>query len=176
MFIKRILIAGAFVVGTAFAANAADLPHPPMAAPAPPPPPMAAPAFDWSGPYIGAYGGLTYGLASYYEFGVQAGFNMVRGKFLAGIEAQVGAIWAGGFGYEVAVNSRLGFILGQRFLLYAQGGVGFNNGVGLLWTAMAGMEFAIGDTWSLFAEGGYAGAFGGGLFAYVFQAGVNWHR
>jgi opacity protein-like surface antigen len=174
MFIKRILIAGALVVGTTFAANAADLPTPPMAPAPPPPPPMAAPAFDWSGPYIGAYGGIFYPV--YYQAGVQAGFNIVRGSFLAGIEAEVGTIFGGGFTYNVALNARLGFILGQRALLYALAGVGFNPAFGPLWNTAAGIEFAIGDAWSIFAEGGLAGQFGGGPFAYTFQAGLNWHR
>jgi len=172
MFMKRTLIAAAFVAGSAVAASAADLPTPPMAPP--PPPPMAAPAFDWSGPYIGAYGGIFY--PAYYQAGIQAGVNMVRGNFLFGAEAQLGAIFAGGFTYDVALNGRLGFILGERFLLYGIAGVGFNPAVGPLWTAGGGVEVALGTAWSLFAEGGVAGTFGGGLFAYTFQAGVNWHR
>ena len=66
------------------AAGAADLPTIPTAPP--PPPAPVAPAFDWAGPYVGAYGGAilspTVGQA-----GIQAGFNIVRGGFLAGIEA-----------------------------------------------------------------------------------------
>jgi opacity protein-like surface antigen len=163
------------IVGSALVTTsvlAADLPPPPAGAP---PPPMAAPAFDWSGPYIGAYGGVFVPGAG--QAGIQAGFNVVRGRFLAGLEAQAGAIFGGGgFTYEAYLNGRLGFILGDRFLLYGEAGVGTVGGT-FVWAGGGGMEFALRDAWSLFAEAKVIGVFGGGgIAAYTVQGGINWHR
>lgn len=172
MFLKRTLAAGAILIGTAFAANAADLPTIPA-----PPPPMAAPAFDWSGMYIGAYGGVLAPV--FYEAGVQAGINRVRGNFLFGGEAQVGIGFLPGFGIDAFVNGRLGFILGSRVLLYGELGAGaiILPGFTPLWTAKGGIEFALGTSVSLFAEGGLLGTFAPFAPAgRVIQVGVNWHR
>jgi hypothetical protein len=138
---------------------------------------MAAPAFDWSGPYIGVYGGALFGGTTVGEAGIQAGFNIVRGRFLAGLEAQVGAVFAGGtFSYEAYLNGRLGFILGDRFLLYGEAGVGTLAGT-FVWTGGGGIEIALRDAWSLFVEAKAIGAFGGGgIAAYGVQGGINWHR
>jgi outer membrane immunogenic protein len=166
------------IVGSALVTTsvlAADLPPPPAGAP-PPPPPMAAPAFDWSGPYIGAYGGVFLP-ATAGQAGIQAGFNVVRGRFLAGLEAQVGAVFGGGgFTYEAYLNGRLGFILGDRFLLYGEAGVGMLGGI-FIWTGGGGMEIALREAWSIFAEAKAIGVFGGGgIAAYTVQGGINWHR
>lgn len=174
MIFKRILIAGAFVVGTAAAASAADLPTPPMAPP--PPPPMAAPAFDWSGLYFGANGGVFYTGSIYPSVGAQVGFNMVRGSFLFGVEAQAGVIFAGGIAPEIYLNGRLGFILGDRVLLYGEAGVGFIVGPGPVWDAGGGVEIGVRDTLSVFAEAKVVGSFGGGLAGYSITGGVNFHR
>jgi opacity protein-like surface antigen len=179
--LNRILLAGAFVVGTTVAAAAADLPPPPMA-PAPPPPPMASPAFDWSGMYFGIYGGaITDFVTAIGQAGAQVGFNMQRGSFVAGLELQAGVIFAGGaFGYEADANAKLGFALGQRALLYGEAGVGLLGATGTMtfvWNAGGGIEFAIRDPMSIFAEAKVVGAFGGGVpVAYLFQGGLNWHR
>lgn len=174
MIFKRFLIAGAFVVGTAAAANAADLPMTPMAPP--PPPPMAAPAFDWSGLYFGFNGGVFYTGTIYPSLGAQVGFNMVRGRFLAGIEAEAGVIYTGAIIPEAYLNGRLGFVLGERVLLYGEAGVGFIFGPGPVWDAGAGLEIGIRDTLSIFTEAALIGAFGGGTVAYSITAGVNFHR
>jgi opacity protein-like surface antigen len=183
MFMKRILaagVAGAFLAAGIVAASAADLPAPPPVAPAPPPPAPMAPAFDWSGLYIGAYGGaIVGGGPTVGQAGIQAGFNMVRGAFLAGLEAQIGAVFgAGGVAAEGDVNARLGAILGERVLLYGEAGIGaltdFTTAVAF-WTAGGGLEFAVGDRTSLFGEAKVLGAFSGGCCAYVFQGGLNFH-
>lgn len=175
MFLKRTLAAGAILIGTAIAANAADLPTVPSAPP--PPPPMAAPAFDWSGMYFGAYGGVLVPI--FYEAGVQAGVNMVRGNFLVGGEAQLGVGFLPGFGVDAFVNGRLGFILGQRVLLYGEAGIGavVLPGFTPLWTAKGGIELALGTRASVFAEAGIVGAFGPVTpVGRVIQIGINMHR
>lgn len=175
MNLKRTIAAGALVLMSAAGVQAADImgPIPSTPAPPPPPPPMA-PAFDWSGPYIGAYGG--YVVSAWIQGGVQAGYNIVRGSFLAGIEAQTGVAYTGGIGFEGNVNARLGFVLGSRFLVYGEAGVGILlPGATYLWNAGGGVEVGLGTALSLFTEAKIVGAFGGGTIGYAFQAGLNWH-
>src|SRR5215475_7226939 len=92
---KRVLVACVAVLGFDGSVLAADLP---TKAPFAQPPIIAAP-YNWSGPYVGAnfggawtsgnlnipnnnfYGGLTEFIA-----GVQAGYNVVSGHFLFGVE------------------------------------------------------------------------------------------
>jgi opacity protein-like surface antigen len=167
------------VVGSALIATgaiAADLPRAPTVVAPPPPPPMAAPAFDWSGMYVGAYGSYFSG-DPFILLGVQAGYNMVRNHFLAGIEAQAGAYYAfPSIGFHGSLNGRLGFILGERFLIYGEAGVGAVLPGAFIWTGVAGAEVALGSTWSIFVEGGLLGELGVGPAGYLIQAGVNWHR
>ncbi len=158
------------------AANAADLtpaytPWPPVVAPAPYVP---APSFDWSGPYVGAYGGYMFGLGAI-QFGAQAGYNFMLGQtFVAGIEGQVGGLYAGGFAAEANVNARLGAVLGQA-LLYGEAGVGIIYPVAWTWNAGGGIEFAVSNSMSVFAETKYIGTFGGGPLGVTVQGGLNWH-
>jgi opacity protein-like surface antigen len=144
---------------------------------------MASPAFDWSGPYIGVYGGVITDFAIYgARAGVQAGFNIQRGSFVAGLEVQAGAYYAMGLlALEANINAILGFALGDRVLLYGEGGVGVAYAPSIpatafLWTAGGGLAFAIRDPMSMFAEAKVAAPFGGGPLVYIFQAGLNWHR
>ena len=172
MFLKRTLAAAAIVVGTAAAANAADIP---TIAPPPPPPPVAAPAFDWSGPYVGAYGGYIVG-AGIAQTGVQAGYNFMLGDmFVAGVEVQGGGIWTfPGLLGEANVNARLGAAFGQ-VLVYAEAGVGIIFPGGFTWNAGGGIEYAINSNISVFGEGKAIGAFGGGYIGTSVQGGVNFH-
>jgi opacity protein-like surface antigen len=182
--LKRLLLAGGFVVGTTVAAAAADLPSPPPIAPAPPPP-MASPAFDWSGPYIGVYGNvLTNFSAIGLGAGVQAGFNIQRGSFVAGLELQAGAAYdfgAGAFAVTADANAKLGFALGQRALLYGEAGIGafylFGGGFFPYWTAGGGLEFAIRDPMTVYLEAKVLQQLSVATpLIYVFEAGLNWHR
>ena len=170
MFLKRTLIAAAFVVGSAVAANAAD---PIMPAP-PPPPPPAAPVFDWSGPYVGAYTGYLFG-PGFLQVGAQAGYLWDLGGFVVGVEGQAGGGWAfpGLFG-EANLNARAGYSFGS-VLAYAEAGVGVLWPVTFTWNAGGGVEFAINNDMSLFVESKYYGTFGGGGLAIGVQGGLNWH-
>jgi opacity protein-like surface antigen len=176
MNLKRTIAAGALVLMSAVGAIAADIPAPIAVTPPPPPPPAPmAPAFDWSGPYVGAYGGYVFG-GVWIQAGVQAGYNMVRGNFLAGLEAQAGAAFLGGtVAFEGNLNARLGFVLGSRFLLYGEAGLGIVIPAPVyLWSAGGGLEIGLGTSASLFAEAKVVGAFGGGI-GYSVQGGLNWH-
>jgi len=117
MFLKHTLAAGAILAASVLAANAADLPVAPMAPP--PPPPMAAPAFDWSGPYIGVYGGGMFGNGI--MVGADAGYGFQFGRFVASVEAAVGTIF-GGPPLHFSVWGRIGPTLGERLWIYALAG------------------------------------------------------
>ena len=173
MLIKSTLSAGAFVLMNAIAANAADL-TPIMVSAPPPPPSIPAPTFDWAGPYIGAYGGYTFGFG-FGQAGLQAGYNFVMGGgLLAGIEAQAGVAFGGGLGLEGDLNGRLGYILGGNFLLFGEAGLGIISGTPI-YTAGGGMEVAVGQSVSVFAEAKAMGTIGGGIGGLTVQGGLNWH-
>lgn len=169
MFLKRTLAAAAIVLGTAAAANAADIPMTPVA----PPPPPPAPVFDWSGPYVGAYTGWMFG-PGLLQTGVQAGYLFDMGGFVAGVEAQLGADFAfpGVLG-EANLNARAGYAFNQ-LLLYAEAGVGILYPVVWTWNAGGGVEYALDSGISLFVESKAVGAFGGGIFGVTLQGGANW--
>ena len=180
MFVKRILAAGAFVVATAFAASAADIPMTPVA---PPPPPPPAPVFDWSGPYAGISGGYVnyFGFPGYsLNVFSQAGYNFVRGGFLAGFEVQGGLHFnppVFGPTAEVDLNARVGFVLGERVVLYTEAGIGHVFLVPTnIWTAGGGIEFGVGQAASLFLEAKARGDINiGWCCGLELQTGLNWH-
>src|SRR5262245_52932179 len=96
-------IVGAIVVGALFAAPvmAADLPRMPVKAV-----PAVAPAFSWTGCYVGVHGGYAWGHTKWFErgrqfaehdidgglVGGQAGCNFQHERLVLGIEGQ--ASWA----------------------------------------------------------------------------------
>lgn len=174
MFLKRILAAGAFVLASAIAANAADIP------PMPPPPPPAippAPIFDWSGPYAGVYGGYFF-FPGYPQGGLQSGYNFTSGGFLAGIEAQAGVLVGTGIAFEANLNARVGVLLAPKLLVYGEGGVGWIPSTPIFtYNFGGGIEVAAGAAMSVFAEAKGIGGFGptGTCCAITVQGGLNWH-
>jgi len=177
MILKRTVAAAALVLSGTVAANAADLSpaYPSIAPPPPPSPYVPAPSFDWSGPYVGAYGGYMF-LAGFAQAGVQAGYNFMLGPtFLAGIEAQAGGIWAfPGLAGEANLNARVGAAFGN-VLVYGEAGAGLIYPVAWTWNAGGGVEYALSNSVSLFGEAKAVGAFGGGLVGVSATGGVNWH-
>ena len=150
-------------------AMAADLPVMVAA----PPPVVTAPAFNWAGAYVGAFGGWSIGI---FDAGVQAGYNMVSGGFVGGIEARVGAGFAGGAFAFGTLSARAGFLAGPNVLLYGAAGIGIASiGAVTFYTVGGGVEFAVGSNMSLFVEGRALGLFGGGCCGASIQAGLNWH-
>jgi outer membrane immunogenic protein len=171
MFLKRTLVAGALVIASAVAANAADIP--PMT-PTPPPAPPPAPTFSWGGPYVGAYGGYIFG-PGFPQFGAQAGYNFVSGGFLGGVEVQAGGVFVGGLAFEGNLKARAGAVLGSSLLLYGEAGVGWLSTGVFTYTFGGGAEVALGTAVSLFAEAKGLGVFGGGCCLVTVQGGLNWH-
>jgi len=181
MLMKRTLAAGALVLASAVAASAADLPTIP--APPPPPPTAVAPAFDWSGPYVGAFGGGIFNdpFDPIWQVGLQAGFNMQRGSFVVGAEAYAEYRFSTGFGnhWSAGANARVGAVLGERVLVYGEAGAGyvFTAGGFPVWTAGGGVELGLGEAMSLFTEVKAINTFGGGpaTRGTQIQAGLNFH-
>jgi opacity protein-like surface antigen len=169
------------LLGTASAAvvSTAALAADPVIAPMTPAAPMAAPGFDWSGPYVGAIVGFN-ALGIAYPFdGVQFGYNFLfRGNMVAGIEVQTTHYMGPTPNVGASLNGRLGFVTGDRVLIYGEAGIG-------VWTVApvgifslgGGVEIAVTSTASLFGEVKREYVVGGGLtpFDTAFTAGVNFH-
>lgn len=135
---KASLAAAAAFIAMAPAAYAADMPI------APPPAEAVVPeeaSFDWSGFYVGVYGGYAFGESGsdYAGFSLDAdgglaggtiGYQLQSGNFVYGLEADGG--WAGietdsdpGFetniDWTATVRGRVGYAF-DNFLLFATGG------------------------------------------------------
>ena len=146
---KRILIAGTLALAAGGQALAADLPQP-----APPPP--RAPAFTWTGIYIGINGGFAFGDSSFTDpingstgsvsttgflAGGTIGGNYQWGQFVLGIEGD--GDWTNLTGtttttagycvgcttqsdWLATVRGRAGYAF-DRILVYGTGGAAFGN-------------------------------------------------
>ncbi len=120
------------------------------------PAPLAAPAFSWSGAYIGGDIGGTWGVVQHtFDFGVPggvsnlqgligggyAGYNFQSGPYVAGVEADLqGSGASGGYAnltgvtsagnarmnWEGAIRGRLGYSI-NRVLFFAAGGLAFGG-------------------------------------------------
>ena len=145
---KRLCVALTGLIALTGAAAAADLSRPP------PPPyypkaPMMAPAYNWSGFYIGVEGGGAFGSSSWDStsrhdisgglFGGTVGYNWQFNQFVAGVEGDFG--WADINGTNTTncvagcktsdewlgtARGRLGYAA-DRFLPYITGGAAFGD-------------------------------------------------
>jgi outer membrane immunogenic protein len=116
--------------------------------------PIYAPAFSWTGVYVGAQGGYMWGKADHsyssdwgpsgssdsngWIGGVHTGYNMQSGNVVYGIEADVeGGNVSGSFtnltssgsvdlNWQGSVRARLGYVTGKA-LLYVTGGWAFGD-------------------------------------------------
>jgi len=116
--------------------------------------PMARAPFDWSGLYLGGFGG------SIWQLGTTVGYNHVFDRFVVGVSGQLSAVNLiqnrnYGLSFRVDANARAGLIVKDNVLLYAETGVGYTtfpvNG-GVLVHIGGGMEVAVSDRTTLFAE------------------------
>jgi outer membrane immunogenic protein len=145
---KKLLLASAAVAALATGAQAADLaaPRAPVAAA------VVAPAFSWTGFYVGGHLGYGWAQARYNDFvnpannfsinangifgGVQAGYNWQINNFVLGLEADIAAgglrrtfDLGGGDTYRASVpllstvRARAG-LAADRALFYVTGGLG----------------------------------------------------
>ncbi len=140
----RTLIAALMATAASFiaisAANAADaveqIPQAPVAVEEP------APAANWQGFYLGAYGAYDWGRfgggdhnANGFGGGAYTGYNFQSGPIVYGIEADVGMNdqkgstfggYRGEAGWNGSVRGRVGYDL-NPFLIYGTGGVALQN-------------------------------------------------
>jgi outer membrane immunogenic protein len=145
--VKRILIAGAFVLAVGGQALAADLP-PPVAPPPQAPAtyvPTTAPLYNWSGIYLGINGGYAVAQSIWgafplfppgpfsmdgFQVGGTIGANYQWGHFVLGIEGD--GDWAKQSGtisrsdWLATVRGRAGYAF-DRILFYATGGAAPGN-------------------------------------------------
>lgn len=171
---RRTLAAGAFVLLSGVAAQAADL-TPIMPAPVAPTVTPVTPSFGWGGLYVGAYGGYSFipGIA---DAGMLAGYNFVSGNFVGGVEGRIGAGFGGPAAFYGSLNARAGFLATPNLLVYGVGGVGYIPAVTtVIYTFGGGAEYAIGNGVSVFGEARALGAIGAGCCGVSLQAGVNYH-
>ncbi|MEP9378284.1 outer membrane protein [Aquabacter sp. CN5-332] len=176
---KSVLLAGialgALVSGPVLAADLARAPVAPVKAPV-----VAPPAFSWTGFYIGANTGYSWGSGKDAIDGVdpggwlaggQVGYNyQFQNNVLVGLEADIqgGDINGNANGldskldYFGTVRARLGYAF-DRVLPYVTGGLAYgrntiteygidssNTHVG--WAAGAGLEYALTNNWTARAE------------------------
>jgi outer membrane immunogenic protein len=138
----KLAFSTAILVLSATALQAADLPVYEA-----PPPIEAVPVYDWSGVYIGAHGGYSFGEADIDGVGTiddfdgplvggQVGFNWQYNMFVLGIEGDASWTFADtdfGIGpvnveaeenWTASARGRLGVAF-DRFLVYGTGGAGW---------------------------------------------------
>lgn len=123
--------------------------------------PPALRGFDWRGPYVGATAGAFEPFdGPFLAAGGLAGFNITRGRLVAGVEVDVYGIFFGDYvNLQVIGRGRAGVTLGQRgrVLLYGALGVGHYGTIGggengWYLQPAAGVELALGDRLSLRTE------------------------
>lgn len=132
-----------------------------------------APAFTWTGFYLGANVGYGLGEADFsddtdgFVGGIQAGYNwQFANNFVLGIEADLQGTNVGSPTYELdyfgTIRARAGFSINQ-VLLYGTAGFAYGSGtyelLGLSnsqtstgWTVGGGGEYAFDNNWSVKAE------------------------
>ncbi len=145
---KRLFLACVGVVALAGTAAAADLPRPaPMLSPQAP---VYAPAYTWSGFYLGVNGGGGWGRSSWSSTGPfnisgglvggTVGYNYQVGQAVLGVEGDIDYADISGSGPSTAcpfgcrtkdswlstVRGRLGYAAG-RFMPYVTGGAAFGD-------------------------------------------------
>jgi opacity protein-like surface antigen len=150
-FSRKVLVAAVGIVLGSGAAFAAD--PPPVVVVTPTPVVVAAPVFDWSGVTVGVLGRYEFcgNCLNWTEFGLQLGYDRVRGNLLVGAEVSLLTSIGDGFIPLVEVNGRAGFVLG-RAVVYAEAGLGTFIPASAFWTAGLGAEVAVGSRMSVFAE------------------------
>lgn len=179
MSFHRSLTVGAFALAiSGSAALAADVVPVVIAPAAPVVIAPTVPSFDWSGLYVGIYGGLNRDIPPG-AVGATVGFNIVRGRLLFGAEARLGGFFPGEVGFDLHLEGlgRAGLLIGDRVLAYGTGGVGtvfcceFTY-----WFAGGGVELGLGERLSVFGEARVYDDFGDGFFPdFMLRAGINLH-
>ncbi len=153
----------AFALSTGFA-SAADLPRRSAAVA---PKVVAAPAFTWTGFYVGVNaGGISAKVNGQddtsFTVGARAGFDYQVGSLVVGVLGDVdySGLDINGLKSRFVgqVNARVGFLAQPSLLLYATGGLTYADidfpGVSSArgWNVGGGVEYRINANWSAFVE------------------------
>jgi outer membrane immunogenic protein len=109
-----------------------------------------APAFSWTGPYLGLTGGYGWGTSSGFKGGGYAGYNFqINPNWVVGVEGDILGSTQRTNSWDSSVRGRLGYAY-DRYLFYGTGGVAFgdvkNGGASSTrtgWTLGAGVEAAL---------------------------------
>ncbi len=167
---KKFLLASAAVAALATGAQAADLgaPRAPVAAA------VIAPAFSWTGFYLGAHVGYGWAQARYTDFsgtfangsttangvfgGIQGGYNWQFNNIVLGLEADVSAgglrrtyaltateSYRASVPFLSSIRARAGFAA-DRALIYATGGLGIVSFQDRIFTTATNATLATGST------------------------------
>jgi hypothetical protein len=116
-------------------------------------------------------------LAGFYIGVNAAGYNLVKNRFLVGVDARATNPVDSGrvVGLEIDVGLRLGIVLADRVLLYAGGGVGTIGFTHFTHEVGGGVEISLGEVISVFFDAGFTGEFGGPCCEVEVQIGVHRH-
>ncbi len=148
--IRTIGVSALALVGSAGLALAADLPSGGYQSPPASQVYNPAPAFDWTGPYVGLTGGYGWGTSSGLLGGGFAGYNFqVNPNVVVGLEGDIVATGKSSNSWDSTIRGRFGYAY-DRYLFYGTGGVAFgdikNAGASKTktgWTLGAGIEAAL---------------------------------
>jgi hypothetical protein len=175
--LRGLMLTVAASVATAGSAMAADI-GPIMPEATAPMAPAPAPSFGWAGPYAGIASAVQFcGGFCWVNVDGHAGYNMVFGSVLLGVEGQVG-YWFDppGDGWFLGATGRVGYVFGNA-VAYAKAGIigYFPVTVDFYMPLNVGVEVAIGRAISLFAEAGAQWEVGSNNFFPSVGLGVNFH-
>lgn len=130
--------------------------------------------FGWNGGYWGIYIGALW------QAGFQLGYDRVfNGNFLAGFSVQTSVNVCCGISVEATLNGRVGYILRDDILVYAEAGYSYHSGTffdvidGGYYAYGLGIEMAFTPRITGFLEFKRGGQFGTGFIDGNVQAGVN---
>jgi opacity protein-like surface antigen len=135
----------------------------------------AAP-FEWGGFYAGNY------LSALWQIGGQVGYDWTFGSdMLAGVSFQAGVGICCGRSYDFALSARIGRVLGNNILGYAEATGAYQTGTffgvvdGAYYAAGLGIEIALTPRLTAFMEAKAIGAPGLGFADAYVQGGFNIH-
>jgi opacity protein-like surface antigen len=135
-----------------------------------------AAAFEWGGLYVGAY------LSALWQAGGQVGYDWTFGRdMLAGVSFQAGVAICCGVSYDFALSARIGRVLGDNLLAYAEATGAYQTGTffdvvdGAYYAAGLGLEVALTPRVTAFMEAKAIGAPGLGFADAYVQGGFNIH-
>ncbi len=132
--------------------------------------------FAWGGLYVGTY------LSALWQLGGQVGYDWTFGRdMLAGVSFQAGVGICCGISYDVALSARVGRVLGNNLLAYAEATGAYQTGTffgvvdGAYYAAGLGLEVALTPRVTAFMEAKAIGAPGLGFTDAYVQGGFNVH-